>query len=453
MTGVETPPKRVLVIGAGPSGCAVLRAFASAHKNGEDIPQVVCYETQETWGGLWNFSWRTGMGADGEPVHNSMYRHLWSNGPKECLEFSDYSFVEHFGKAIPSYPPREVLHDYIAGRVKKSGVQKWVTCSTAVKSVAYEEGTGKFTVVSADLLNGSERTESFDFVFCCSGHFSTPNVPSFEGLHSFEGRVMHAHDFRSAEEMSGKDILIIGTSYSAEDIASQCYKYGVKSVTCSYRTAPMGFKWPDNFRTVPLLRNVAGRTCTFLDGSTATVDAIIMCTGYKHHFPFMQPSLRLKTANVLWVESLHEGIVWPDNPKLFYIGMQDQWFTFNMFDAQAWYARDVVLGKISLPDRQTMASEWTKWKRADESKPVTDEACIRYQAEYVQRLLDKTDYPKFDIEGVVQCFLEWEHNKHEDIMAFRDKPHKSLMTGHMAPVHSMSWLAERDDSLSNYCKL
>ena len=57
-------------------------------------------------------------------------------------------------------------------------------------------------------------------------------------------------------------------------------------------------------------------------------------TGYKHHFPFLSPSLRLKTANTLCIETLHDGIVWPTNPKLFYIGMQDQWFTFNMFDAQ-----------------------------------------------------------------------------------------------------------------------
>jgi cation diffusion facilitator CzcD-associated flavoprotein CzcO len=44
---------------------------------------------------------------------------LWSNGPKECLEFADYSFDEHFGKPIPSFPPREVLYDYILGRVQK----------------------------------------------------------------------------------------------------------------------------------------------------------------------------------------------------------------------------------------------------------------------------------------------------------------------------------------------
>ena len=51
--------------------------------------------------------------------HNSMYRHLWSNGPKECLEFADYTFEEHFGFPIPSFPPREVLQDYITGRVDK----------------------------------------------------------------------------------------------------------------------------------------------------------------------------------------------------------------------------------------------------------------------------------------------------------------------------------------------
>ena len=90
--------KRVCVVGAGPSGTSVLRAFKSAQEKGADIPELVCYEKAATWGGLWNFSWRTGMGQDGQPVHNSMYRHLWSNGPKECLEFADYSFEEHFGK-------------------------------------------------------------------------------------------------------------------------------------------------------------------------------------------------------------------------------------------------------------------------------------------------------------------------------------------------------------------
>ena len=164
----------------------------------------------------------------------------------------------------------------------------------------------------------------------------------------------------------------------------------------------------------------------------------------------MEPSLRLKTANRLWCDSLHEGVVWPSNARMMYIGMQDQWFTFNMFDAQAWYARDIILGRITLPDAATMQAEWKKHRAAEEAIEATDEANIRYQADYVQRLQALTDYPTFDIEGVVQAFLEWEHNKHEDIMTFRDCPHRSVMTGTMAPVHHTPWLTAYDDSIESY---
>lgn len=447
---VPDSQKRICVIGAGPSGTSVLRAFKSAQEKGAQIPEIVCYEKQSEWGGLWNFSWRTGTDQYGETVHNSQYRHLWSNGPKECLEFADYSFDEHFGVTIPSYPPREVLRDYIVGRVEKSGVKPWVQCNSLVRDCAYDQRYETFQVRVKDLVTGTEVTEEFSHVCVCSGHFSTPNVPEFQGMETFTGRCMHAHDFRSAEEFAGLRILVIGTSYSAEDIASQCYKYGVKSVHCSWRTAPMGFHWPANFTTVPLLTNVDGRICTFKDGSSAEIDVIIMCTGYLHHFPFMREDIRLTTANRLCLDTLHEGIMWPDNQKLFYIGMQDQWFTFNKFDAQAWFARDVILGRITVPSRKVMDKEWQQWRDREDNLDSSDEAKIRYQADYVKSLIARTDYPSFDMEGVVQTFLEWEHNKHENIMTFRDKPHRSLMTGSMAPVHHTPWVQAWDDSIECY---
>jgi len=114
----------------------------------------------------------------------------------------------------------------------------------------------------------------------------------------------------------------------------------------------------------------------------------------------MRPEIRLKTSNRLWCDQLHEGVVMPNNQQVFYIGMQDQWFTFNMFDAQAWYARDVILGRIKLPDAATMAAEWSKWRAAEEAIAATDEANIRYQAEYTKRLIEQTDYKMFDIEGL-----------------------------------------------------
>ncbi len=442
--------KRIAIIGAGPSGLAQLRAFQSAAQNGEEIPEIVCFERQDDWGGLWNYTWRTGLDEYGEPVHCSMYRYLWSNGPKEGLEFADYSFEEHFGRQIASYPPRAVLFDYIEGRVKKAGVRDWIRFRTPVRHVSYDSDTEKFSVIAHDLIKDLEYTEEFDHVVCASGHFSTPNVPHFEGFTTFNGRVLHAHDFRDALEFKDKDILIIGTSYSAEDIGSQCWKYGCKSVTVSHRTAPMGYKWPDNWEEVPLLQKVEGNTCTFKDGSQRDVDAIILCTGYKHHFPFLPDDLRLVTENRLATANLYKGVVWAENPKFFYLGMQDQWYTFNMFDAQAWFVRDVIMGKIEIPASRDELMADVNDRIAREDAGEDDYDAIRYQGDYVKELIAETDYPSFDVDGANDAFFQWKKHKKEDIMTFRNNSYKSVITGTMAPVHHTPWKDALDDTLEVY---
>jgi trimethylamine monooxygenase len=443
---------RVAVIGAGPSGTAVLRAFQSAAKKKAKIPEVVCFEKQSDWGGLWNYTWRTGLDEYGEPVHGSMYRYLWSNGPKECLEFADYSFEEHFGKAIPSYPPRAVLWDYIKGRVEKAKVKRWVRFSTPVRMVEWDKKKKLFNVTVHDRVKDRMYTEQFDNVIVASGHFSTPNVPEFEGIKSFNGRVMHAHDFRDALEFKGKDVLIVGRSYSAEDIGSQCWKYGARSVTATYRSKPMGFNWPKGFEERPLLQKLVGKTAHFKDGSTKDIDAIILCTGYQHHFPFLPEDLRLKTVNRLWPLGLYKGVIWEQNPKLSFIGMQDQFYTFNMFDAQAWYTRDVIMGRIKLPKADAMAKNSKTWRKREE-KLENAEQMIWYQGDYVKELISATDYPSFDIEATNQTFMKWEHDKAADIMGYRNKAYRSLMTGTMSPTHHTPWLEAMDDSLETYLKV
>lgn len=440
---------RVAVIGAGPSGLAQLRSFQSAARKGADIPEVVCFEKQNDWGGLWNYTWRTGLDESGEPVHGSMYRYLWSNGPKECLEFADYSFEEHFGKRIGSYPPRAVLWDYIKGRVEKAQVRGWVRFRTPVRMVTFDEKTQKFTVTAHDRASDRMYSEEFDYVVVASGHFSTPVIPHFDGLSSFNGRVMHAHDFRDALEFKGKDILLIGRSYSAEDIGSQCWKYGAKSITNSYRSKPMGFKWPHNWEEKPLLMRVENKTCHFKDGSSRNFDAIILCTGYQHHFPFLPDDLRLKTENRMWPLGLYQGVVWENNPKLMFLGMQDQFYTFNMFDAQAWYARDVMLGRIELPSVGAMQEDSLAWRQREE-KLENAEQTIHFQGDYVKHLIAATDYPNFDIDAVNQTFMEWGRHKLDNIMTFRDHAYRSLITGNMLPMHHTPWAQALDDSMETY---
>ncbi|GAA1621020.1 NAD(P)-binding domain-containing protein [Leucobacter chromiireducens] len=441
--------QRVAIIGAGPSGMAQLRAFESAEQAGAEIPEIVCFEKQADWGGQWNYTWRTGLDEHGEPVHSSMYRNLWSNGPKEGLEFADYSFDEHFGRPISSYPPRPVLWDYIAGRLERTDVRKYVRFETVVRMVTFDEGTALFTVISEHLPTKATTTETFDKVIVASGHFSYPNMPEVSGIETFPGAIMHAHDFRGAESLKDRNVLVIGSSYSAEDIGSQAYKMGAASVTASYRTAPMGYEWPEGFEERPGIDHFNGSTVVFADGSSKDIDAVIFCTGYQHKYPFLPENLALSGPNTVYPEGLYRGVVWQDNPSLFYVGAQDQWFTFNMFDVQAWYVRDLILGTAPLPDATEREALIKSWRERFLAIPDA-EAEIAFQGDYVLDLLHQTDYPEFDVAEVVKIFVAWKHDKKQDIMGYRDRCYRSVMTGTLAVQHHTPWIEELDDSLKRY---
>ncbi len=220
-------------------------------------------------------------------------------------------------------------------------------------------------------------------------------------------------------------------------------------MTFSYRTKPMGFDWPAAFVEKPLLTKVVGKTAHFKDGSTAEVDAIVMCTGYLHHFPFLRDDLRLKTRNRLYPPGLFKGVFWTANPKLIYLGMQDQYYTFNMFDAQAWYARDVILGRLALPSQAEIDQDIAQWVAREEALEDAFQA-IDFQTDYMRELLPATDYPPLDVGRVAELFKEWEHHKMEGILTYRDRSYPSVITGNTSPRHHTTWMDALDDSLEAF---
>lgn len=443
---------RVCIIGAGPCGMEVLLNFARQRREGKVIPEIVCYEKAQDWGGLWNYTWRTGSDEFGETCHGSMYRYLWSNGPKECLEFPDYTFEDHFGKAIPSFPPREVLFDYLKGRWSREDVRKYIRFTHIVKDVCYNIATDDFTVLAKDLKADKVlEGERFDYVVVSSGHYSTPHTPYFEGIEKFPGRVCHAHDFREANEFSGQRMLLVGASYSAEDIALQVLKYGAKNVICTWRSKPMGYTWPKEIQERPLLLRLDGKTAHFKDGSTAEVDSIILCTGYKHSYPFLRENLRLQCGNELYTPNLYKGIVWlkGGNNKLLYVSSQDNYYTYSMFDVQARWAIKLIQGELKLPSQDTMEADWKIWKAREKTLKDCHEAS-NFQTDYVKEICNDlgNDYP-YNLD-VSEYFHSWLDHKKENIVTYRDQSFASIFTGVQSPVHHTNFMMALDDTMETF---
>ena len=85
-----------------------------------------------------------------------------------------------------------------------------------------------------------------------------------------------------------------------------------------------------------------------------TVDAILYCTGYEYHFPFLDQTLVQVNDN--YVSPLYQDIIAPQWPGLGFIGLPFLVVPFPLYAMQArWFAR-AIDGRVALPSAATMAA-------------------------------------------------------------------------------------------------
>lgn len=433
--------KDVLVIGCGPAGIAQLVDFAQNAIN----HNVTCYEMGSEIGGLWTYSPKTG------DVHQSMYRYHQTNGLNEMLELPDYSFVEHFGHAITSYPPRAVMLDYLQGWAAKWKLD--VTLNRKTVSVTYNDKTAKFTVISEDTRNGSRSVAYFDWVIVATGHFSVPNyIPAYPGLEHFDGSMIHSHNFRDAKEYAGKKLLVIGNGYSGEDIAMQCCKFGAHSATVCYQEimGPMGHDFghmPIYDSPLPERYDPATKEFVFVNGKRGQFDAMIYCTGYKHMFPFLSGDMELRTPNRLVPDMLWKGSLHTNMSKLMFVGAPDQYYTFSAFHATGKFTIGVIEGRVAIPSKEEMLADIKKWQKREDNMGDDHKVHHRVQYEYTQEAAALAGGHLRDDSAL---FDQWVHDRHHSILTYRDQSAVSPVSGVASLSFGMPWVKMFTDDKEAY---
>lgn len=312
---------KIAVIGCGPSGMFFLHAFALRRKRLEQegntaalalLPDVTCFERSSSPGGVWR-SDRHSNGKNSEES-TSMYEALWTNGPKECTEFFDYTFDEHFGCALPVFLPRELYLDYILARCtqKNPNFFRNVQFNTSVLSVTFNENTEKFVIKTLDHETSTITECLYDKCIWAAGINGKPKKPKsiYESLspEKFKGTVIHSSEVGPLFDQCarGKKVLIIGDSYSAEDICLQAIKLGAETVDICSRAgdgiASETGSWPLDKVNVHITYMPSGVTddgygvlLSNGEGNATTldkVDAVIVCTGYLPNMDMLDKSLR-----------------------------------------------------------------------------------------------------------------------------------------------------------------
>lgn len=290
---------KVAVIGCGPGGMFVCHALeterlrlqgrlkaattaearTALQEKLDLLPSIVCLEQANSPGGVWR-STKSNSSA-GTKADSSMYEALWCNGPKEVMEFPDYTFLDHFGKdsKLPLYLPRQAVLEYILARVTRNCpnfFDQYARFQTRVEKVTYDAATSQFIVVTRHWPTQTPTTELYDKVIWSAGQNGSGKIPG-PILHPFQDAqtkfnqqqqqqspalapppFLHASSMEQkvAQQIEGRHLLLIGGSYSAEDLAFMGIKWGAQHVTILTRRhgidVPVCWtsNWPEDKVTV-----------------------------------------------------------------------------------------------------------------------------------------------------------------------------------------------------------
>jgi len=323
-----------ILTGCGPAGMFFLNALATKRKQLEkagdiealtNLPIVTVFEKSSSPGGVWRSDRNREDKKDEQNDQNNtsdsspnMYEGLWINGHKDAMEFFDYTFEDHFKTPQPVYLPRKQILEYMMARVTRhEDIFQDVLFNTKVESVTYDDDLEQFVIVSRD-KEGVISNRHFDKCIWASGAEGVQSMPEevVKRLDEFKGQVVHSaamdtligrSDSNNAVE--GKRILLIGDSYSAEDLALQCIKLGAEKIYFTSRrlqgSASYMGSWPDDKVEMLLFAEVAGvkddgtgKTIMFTSDERLPVpdvddvSIIIFCTGYYHSMGFVEDKLQ-----------------------------------------------------------------------------------------------------------------------------------------------------------------
>ncbi len=346
-------PTRYAIVGAGPGGLIIARAFRRAGIEFDIL------ERYHQIGGIWNID------QPGSP----MYESCNFIASKKRGAFVGYPMPEDY----PDFPTWSQIRDYIQAMARDYGLEEAVEFNTEVTSaepVSTPAGVywnvelghiGSGPAGSGPAGSGQVETRQYRGVVYAGGHEWNSFVPHIEGLDTFTGRAIHSRDYRSTSEFAGRRVLVVGAGNSGIDIASDAaftadrallstrrgywvlpkQVFGVPTPDYIDGTEPLpdrfpfqgldtadkrigllltvigdltrfGLPAPDHPLTAthpivsntvlhylahhrltrkPDVRSVSGDTVSFVDGSTETVDVIVLATGYDINIPWLPAGL------------------------------------------------------------------------------------------------------------------------------------------------------------------
>ncbi|KAK4129085.1 hypothetical protein N657DRAFT_652581 [Parathielavia appendiculata] len=204
-------PKKVCIVGAGPSGLVAAKSLLHDAPNTFD---VTLFDSQTRIGGLW-------------PSHKDdstglLHPRMLANQSKHTVQFSDLAWPEDSPQLPRAWQVGQYLDRYLQAYCSEAKLRLG-TCVKTAEPLA-TDGLKSGWRVKTCSLEGEVKEDVFDYLIVASGFFGRPALPSLaHGDHEIP--VIHSSQYRDLERLLGKHsgpggkILVVGGQMSGVEIA------------------------------------------------------------------------------------------------------------------------------------------------------------------------------------------------------------------------------------------
>jgi hypothetical protein len=193
------------VVGAGPSGLAALRALGAA---GID---AVAFERRPLIGGVWSLDHERPTAA---------YRSLHLITSKARTEFAELPMPD----GTPDYPSRDQVARYLEDYARRFDLLDRIRLGNGVREARRLPGGGW------EITPDEGEPERFDCLVAANGHNEDARWPEPPYPGEFDGRQLHALDYREPEEFRHQRVLVVGMGNSAMDIATDISHFAARTL-------------------------------------------------------------------------------------------------------------------------------------------------------------------------------------------------------------------------------
>jgi indole-3-pyruvate monooxygenase len=185
-------PETVTIVGAGPAGLAVAACLKQRGVT------ALLLEASQAVGAAWRGH------------YDRLHLHTHKGGSAlPGLAFP----ADH-----PRYPSREQVVAYLEGYARHFGL-----------APAFGEAVGRVARVDDNwIVTTAKRQLSTKHVVVATGNTRVPVQPTWPGLDTFTGDVLHSSRYRNGALWAGKRVLVVGLGNSGGEIAIDLHEQGAK---------------------------------------------------------------------------------------------------------------------------------------------------------------------------------------------------------------------------------